>query len=252
MDLGLAGKNVVVTGAGRGMGVEIALAFAREGANLIVHYFYDTAAGANDTVRRARELGVKAVALPADVSRSDEVQRLFQQIGDHFDTVDVLVNNAGQILGGPLVSFSDEDWRAQIDSQLGGTFYCTREALKIMTVKGRGKIVNISSCAALGAFPGTSAYSAAKAGILGLTRSVAKEVAPLGINVNAVAPGFIDTPFLADFIASQGQAFLDANVPLGRFGTMSDVAATVLFLASRQSDYYVGMVLSPNGGVVIQ
>jgi 3-oxoacyl-[acyl-carrier protein] reductase len=251
MDLGLGGKNVVVTGAGRGMGVEIALAFAREGANLVVHYYHDTLAGANETVRRARELGVQAVALPADVSRSDEVQQLFQEIRRQFDTIDVLVNNAGQILGGPLVSFSDDEWRAQIDSQLGGTFYCSREALKIMTLKGRGKIVNISSCAALGAFPGTTAYSASKAGILGLTRALAKEVAPMGINVNAVAPGFIDTPYLADFIASQGQAFLDAKVPLGRFGKMSDVAAAVLFLASQQSDYFVGAVLSPNGGLII-
>lgn len=250
MDLGLAGKVVVVTGASRGIGQEIALTFAKEGANLVVHY-NTSEEGAADTVRQAQELGVKAVALKADVSKSEDVTRLFEQIKDHYGTVDVLVNNASRVLGGPTVSFSDKHWRKQMGSCLDGTFFCSREALKIMIEKRSGKIINISSVGGLRPFIETAAYSAAKAGVIGFTRALAKEVAPLGIHVNTVAPGFIDSPLIADFVKSkQGQQFLDAVVPLGRFGKMSEIAATVVFLASYHADYFVGEVLVPSGGLV--
>jgi NAD(P)-dependent dehydrogenase (short-subunit alcohol dehydrogenase family) len=143
MDLNLKAKIVVVTGSCRGIGAEIALAFAREGANIAEHY-NSSKDGAEDTVRRAKELGVKAAAFQADVSDSNDVLRLFEQINEHFGTVDILVKNAATVFGGPTVSFPDKKYRITMGSQLDGTFFCTREALKIMVEKRSGKIINCS------------------------------------------------------------------------------------------------------------
>jgi 3-oxoacyl-[acyl-carrier protein] reductase len=250
MNLGLKGKIVLVTGSSRGIGKEIALAFAREGANLVIHY-KSSAEGAEESVNRARELGVEALALQADIADSGHVARMFEKIKEHYSTLDVLVNNASNVLGGPTVSFPDKAWRSQMSVCLDGTFFCSREALKIMLEKRAGKIINISSVSGLGAFNETAAYSAAKAGVIGFTRALAKEVIPMGVYVNAVAPGFIDSPLIADFVNSeQGNKFLDIAVPLGRFGKMSEIAAVTVFLASTHADYFVGEVLSPSGGLV--
>ena len=251
MDLGLNGKIAVVTGSSSGIGVEIALTFAREGANVAVHY-NTSRVGAEETVRQAKELGVDAMAFQADVSDSEQVKRFFKEILDHFGTVDILVNNAATVIGGPTVSYPDKKYRIVMGSQLDGVFYCMREALKIMVEKRSGKIINISSMAGIGAIPEAAAYSAAKAGVIGLTRSVAKEMAPLGIQVNAVAPGTIETPLVAR-LSQKGLAktILDAHqVPLGRLGKMSEIAATVVFLASYHADYFVGAVLEVSGGLM--
>ena len=250
MDLGLKAKTVVVTGSSRGIGSEMAMAFAREGANLVIHYS-TSKEGAHKVLKQVTELGVESVALQADISKSDQVSQFFEEIRTHFSTIDVLVNNASRVLGGPTVSFPDKAWRSQMGACLDGTFFCTREALKTMIDQRGGKIINIASISGLGAFAGTAAYSAAKAGVIGFTRALAKEVAPMGIHVNAVAPGFVDSPLIADFVHSEeGKQFLDAVVPLGRFGKMSEIAATVVFLASSHADYFVGEVLSPTGGLI--
>ncbi len=248
--MGLDGKIVLVTGSSSGIGAEIAVEFAREGANLVVHYS-KSVEGAKKTQDRVRELGVEAIVLQADVSDSGQVVRMFEDITSHYGTLDALVNNASNVLGGPTVSCPDKIWNSQIGVCLNGTFFCCREALKIMLEKGAGKIVNISSVSGVGAFSNTAAYSAAKAGVIGFTRALAKEVAPGGVNVNAIAPGFIDSPLISDFVNSEaGSQFLDAVVPLGRFGKMSEIAATAVFLASAQADYFVGDVLTPSGGLI--
>jgi 3-oxoacyl-[acyl-carrier protein] reductase len=250
MDLCLEGKVVLVTGSSSGIGVEIAVAFAREGANVVVHYS-KSAKGAEKTLGRVRELGVDAIMLQADISDSGQVAKMFEGIKAHYSTLDVLVNNASNVLGGPTVSFPEKLWHSQIGVCLNGTFFCCQQALKIMLEKRSGKIVNISSVAGVGAFTETAAYAAAKAGVIGMTRAIAKEVAPMGIHVNAVAPGFIDSPLIADFVNSDaGKQFLDAVVPLGRFGKMSEIAAAAVFLSSEQADYFVGDVLTPSGGLI--
>jgi 3-oxoacyl-[acyl-carrier protein] reductase len=195
---------------------------------------------------------VDAQAFKADVSDSRQVTHFFEQIKERFGTVDILVNNAATVIGGPTVSFPDKKYRIVMGSQLDGAFYCTREALKIMVEKESGKIINISSTAGLGAFPETAAYSAAKAGIIGLTRAVAKEVAPLGIQVNAVAPGYIETPLVTKLSQSEiGKKMFDPRqIPIGRLGKMSEIAAAVVFLASYHADYVVGEVITVSGGLM--
>lgn len=251
MDLGLKGKIAVVTGSSSGIGVEIALAFAREGARVAVHY-NSSKEGAENTVRLIKEMGVEATAFQADVSKSEEVTRLFEQIKEYFGTVDILVNNAAAVINGPIVSFPDKKYRQVMGSQLDGAFFCTREVLKILLEKRSGKIVNISSVAGIGAFQETAAYAAAKAGIIGLTRSVAKEVAPMGIQVNAVAPGYTETPLVAKLSQSEiGKKMFDLNqIPSGRLGKMTEIAAAVVFLASSQADYCIGEVLAVAGGLM--
>lgn len=251
MDLGLSGKIAVITGSGSGIGVEIALAFAREGAHVAVHY-NSSRDGADNTVRRVKELGVDAVAFQADVSNSEEVTGFIRHVKEHFGTIDILVNNAATVIGGPTVSFPDKKYRQVMGSQLDGAFFCTREALKIMLEKRSGKIINISSIVGTGAFPETAAYSAAKAGIIGLTRSVAKEVASMGIQVNAVAPGYTETPLVEKLSQSEiGKKMFDLRqIPAARLGKMPEVAAAVVFLASHQADYIIGEVLSVGGGLM--
>ena len=251
MDLGLRGKIAVVTGSSRGIGAEIALTFAREGANVVVHY--NTSAGeAEKMAATIADLGVEVAVFQADVSKSEDVTRLFAQIKERFETVDILVNNAATVIGGPILTYPDKKYRTTIGSQLDGTFFCSREALKIMMEKRRGKIINIASMAGIGFFQETAAYSAAKAGVIGLTRSVAKEVAPIGIQVNAVAPGYVETPLVARLAGTEiGKKMFDLRqIPLGRLGKMSEIAATVVFLASYHADYFVGEIVTVSGGLI--
>jgi 3-oxoacyl-[acyl-carrier protein] reductase len=251
MDLGLKDKIALVTGSSSGVGIEIALTFAREGANVAVHY-NSSAEAAAETVRRVKELGVDAKAFQADVSDPEQVKGLFKEVLDYFGTVDILVNNAATVIVGPTLSFPDKKYRITMGSQLDGTFFCTREALKIMVEKRSGKVINISSVAGIGAIPESAAYAAAKAGVIGLTRAVAKEMAPYGIQVNAVAPGYIETPLVAKLSKTEvGQKIFDTRqVPLGRLAKMSEIAAVVVFLASSHADYCVGEVFPVSGGLM--
>jgi 3-oxoacyl-[acyl-carrier protein] reductase len=266
----LAGRIALITGAGSGLGREIALTFAREGAKVAIN---DVRRESADRVaQEVKAAGHDALTLVADVSDSVEVRAMFEELGETWRTLDILVNNAGIVVvsdevksnfnqalaemlsgGHPTQSVGatrtmlDSQWRRTLSIHLDGTFYCTREALKIMEPRGAGKIINMASVAGTAGLLISPDYSAAKAGIIGLTKAVAREVVGRGIYVNAIAPGFIDTPFL-DVMDETMKQILALQCPIGRFGTPQEVAALALYLASDDSSYTVGQVISPNGG----
>lgn len=245
------GKVALVTGASRGIGREIALTMAREGASVGVGHFPDSehTALANEVVDQARQLGAKAVALPADVTDAAAVREAVRTLIEAFGRIDVLVTNAGIIHRRPLADVTEAEWDRVIAVNLKGTFNTIQAVLPHLLRQRSGKIVTVASELALVGRAGLAAYAASKAGVIGLTKCLARELAPLGINVNAVAPGPTDT----DMLRSNPE-FRDenkGNIPLRRWGHPRDIALTVLFLASEDSDYYAGQVLSPNGGVVM-
>jgi len=270
----LEGRTALVTGAGSGLGRAIALLFASEGARVIVNdVTRETAAATVEAMGAARERGC---ALAADVSDSAAVRAMFAEVTKRFGGLDILVNNAGigetgsrrdevnrkgeaqlheLMAGGKIeshwdvtVSLSDEEWQQMIGVHLSGTFFCTREALKLMSPKNRGSIINMSSVAGLHGIPIASHYGAAKGGILGFTRSVALEMGSRNIRVNAICPGWIETPMTQNF-SPLLRLSLTARVPMLRWGQPEEVAATALFLASDDSSYYTGQWFSPNGGM---
>lgn len=266
----LNGKIAVVTGGGSGIGRGIALRFAAEGAKIVVADIKGESAAA--VVKEIETHGGLAAAVTTDVAQSAQVDDLFRQTVARFGTVDVLVNNAGiaeinpdqqerlrermmkMMSGGPRESLgvtrelSDADWRRMVEVHLFGNFYCIRAALRIMEDHRSGSIINMASVAGLGGIPGAPHYGAAKAGIIGLTKSVALEVGGAGIRVNAIAPGLIDTPMTAGVPPMAKQIIL-MRVPLGREGVPDDIAGAALFLASDDSAYVTGQVISPNGGL---
>ena len=231
---------------------------------------------AEDTVESMGAARERGCAHQADVSDSGAVRAMFEEVNQRFGDLHVLVNNAGiaetgnrrdeinrkgeaqlqeLLSGGPIqshwdvtASLSDEEWRQMMDVHLGGTFFCTREALKLMAAKNRGSIINISSVAGLSGIPVASHYGAAKGGILGFTRSVALEMATRNIRVNAICPGWIETPMTQHFSPFLKMS-ITARVPMMRWGRPEEIAATALFLASDDSTYYTGQWLSPNGGI---
>jgi 3-oxoacyl-[acyl-carrier protein] reductase len=247
----LDGKVALVTGASRGIGREIALTLAREGAAVGVGHFPDPeqTALAGAVVDQARQLPAKAVALPADVTDAAALREAVRTLVEAWGRIDVVVTNAGIIDRRPFVEVTEADWDRVIAVNLKGTFNTIQAALPHLLRQRAGKIVTVASELALIGRAGAAAYAASKAGVIGLTKSLARELAPLGIHVNAVAPGPVDTDMLRT-----NPGFRDenrANVPLRRWGHPRDVALTVLFLASDDSDYYAGQVLGPNGGVVM-
>jgi 3-oxoacyl-[acyl-carrier protein] reductase len=243
----LEGKKAVVTGAGIGIGQEIALDLARQGADVAVTYFSHDGEVVADTVR---SIGRKASAYHLDVTDSGEVGRVLDEaarsLGGH---IDILVNNAGGLVGRQdLGGMSDEHWHQVIDLNLSSAFYCSRAALA--TMPDGGRIVNISSQAARnGGGTGAGAYAAAKAGMIGFTRGLAKEVANRRITVNAITPGLIlDTPFHERFTPLDSQAASIASTPLARAGYPSDVAGAVTYLVSEAASFLTGVVIDVNGG----
>jgi NAD(P)-dependent dehydrogenase (short-subunit alcohol dehydrogenase family) len=244
---------VLITGAGSGLGREMGLLFAREGARVGVNDVRPEAAQ-NVTTEIQRAGGV-AKSFVADVSSSAAVTKMFAEFIAEFGTIDVLVNNAGigrtrdgdeQILL-TTVDLTDDDWHRMIATHLDATFYCTREALKVMIPKRSGRIINQGSIAGTAGLPFVSNYCAAKGGIISFTKSVALEVAKHNVLVNAIAPGFIDTPMTAP-MPPEARQWVIGNTPLGRFGRPHDIAAAALYLASDDASFMVGQVISPNGG----
>ena len=243
----LQGKVAIVTGASRGIGRATALALAAEGATVVVNYASSQEA-ADQVVAEVEALGSSAIALPADVSKADQVDGLINAVMEKWGQVDVLVNNAGITRDTLLLRMKPEDWQAVIDLNLTGVFLCTRAVSKIMLKQRSGRIVNITSVAGQMGNPGQANYSAAKAGVIGFTKTVAKELATRGITVNAVAPGFITTDMTADVKADSILQF----IPLGRYGKPEEVAGLIRFLAADPAAAYItGQVMNVDGGMVM-
>ena len=243
----LAGQTALVTGGGRGIGRAIAVALGEAGAEVVVNYS-NSAAAADEVVATITAAGGQAYALQANVSVEAEVDGLIKQVLERSGRLDVLVNNAGITRDGLLMRMKTDDWQSVIDLNLSGVFLCTRAVARPMLKQKSGRIINITSVVGLMGNAGQANYAAAKAGVIGLTRSTARELASRGITVNAVAPGFIATDMTKDLDA---EAILK-NIPLGRFGTQDQVAGAVRFLAADPAAAYItGQVLQVDGGMVM-
>jgi 3-oxoacyl-[acyl-carrier protein] reductase len=236
----------IITGGARGIGEAIAEGFAKNGVNLAIADINIEAA--SETAARITKLGVKAIGIKLDVSSAETVIKAFEDIRKEFNSIDILINNAGITKDGILLRMKEEDWDAVVDTNLKGVFLCSREAIKDMSKQRYGRIVNITSVAAFMGNPGQANYSASKAGVVGFTKTIAKEYASRGITVNAVAPGFIQTA-MTDVLSDSVKEEMKRLIPLGRFGTVEDVANAVIFLASPDSGYITGQVIHVNGGM---
>ena len=243
----IEGKTAIVTGASRGIGKAIAISLAKEGAEVIINYS-SSPDNANKVVSEINEFGGKAYPLQADISNENSVNELIKKVLEKHNKIDVLVNNAGITKDGLLMRMKTDDWQKVLDLNLSGVFYCTRAVSRQMLKQKSGRIINITSVVGLMGNPGQANYSAAKAGVVGLTQSSAKEFASRGITVNAVAPGFISTDMTKDL---NSEAILSA-IPLGRFGAPEDVAGAVRFLAADPSAAYItGQTIQVDGGMVM-
>jgi 3-oxoacyl-[acyl-carrier protein] reductase len=248
-------RTVVVTGGSRGIGRSICLALASPEAHIYFNYYNPgdpegEAAAAAETEKLIGGLGASSSSKSVNVASEDEVSEFFNDIISETGRIDVLVNNAGITRDSLLVRMKTNAWDDVIEVNLKGTFLCTRTAAKVMMKQRQGRIINIASIVGVIGNPGQANYVASKAGIIGLTKSAAKEMAPRGVTVNAVAPGFIETDMTAALPQNVKDAFL-AQIPLGRAGQPEDVAASVAFLASDQASYLTGQVLHVSGGMYI-
>jgi len=244
----LRDKVAVVTGAAQGIGREIALAFAREGADVAVCDI--NLERAAQTQKDIEALGRRAISLELDVTESSKVEEGLNKILDKLGKVDILVNNAGITKDGLLLRMGEADWDAVLKVNLKGTFNCTKAVSKVMVKQRSGRIINIASIIGIIGNPGQANYSASKAGVIALTKTTAKELASRNINVNAVAPGFIQTDMTAKLSEEVQQKML-AMIPLGRFGSAADVASVCVFLASQDSSYVTGQTIVVDGGMVM-
>ena len=243
----LSGKVAIVTGGGRGIGREIALKLAEVGADVVINDVGD-GAQAEKVVEDIKTMGRNSLAVMADVSSSEEIGTLVNTVVATYGRVDILVNNAGIARDQLAVRMSDDEWDSVLNVNLKGVFVCTRAVLRQMIKQRSGRIINIASIVGIIGNSGQVNYSAAKAGIIGLTRTIAKEVGSRQITVNAIAPGFIDTE-MTQKLADDWREGLKKQIPLGYIGSPRDVAETVAFLASDEARYITGQVLSVDGGV---
>lgn len=241
-------KIALITGAAQGIGKEIALCFARQGADMAL---VDVARDSLESTRaEIEQQGRKCLALPVDVSNTDEVAACVNKCIDSFGRIDILVNNAGITRDNLLLRMSTEEWDSVIAVNLKGTYNFIKALTKPLMKQRAGRIINIASIIGIIGNAGQANYAASKAGIIGLTKSVARELAPRGINVNAIAPGFITTA-MTEVLSDEVKEGMLANIPLGRFGEPADVARAALFLASDLSRYLTGQVIVVDGGMVM-
>lgn len=244
----LTSKAALVTGGGRGIGREIALRLAQAGCSVAVSDI--DIATAQTTAQELEQLGVKALAVKANVADAVEVEGMFKEVLGAFGTLDILVNNAGITRDGLLVRMKEEDWDLVLQVNLKSAFLCCKEVARSMMKARSGKIINIASVVGLMGNFGQANYSASKAGLIGLTKTVARELAGRSICVNAVAPGFIKTA-MTDKLSDTDKEKLSSNIPMQKLGSAADVANAVLFLASPLADYITGQVLTVDGGLVM-
>lgn len=242
-------QTAIVTGGSRGIGRAVAVRLAKDGMNLVINYRGNSAA-AEETERLCRELGAEVLLVQGDVSRAEDCEKLAAQAKEAFGRVDVLVNNAGITRDGLLARMTEEDFRAVLDVNLVGPWNMMKAVNRIMMKQRYGRIVNLSSVTGLMGNMGQTNYAAAKAGILGMTKSYAREVASRGITVNAVAPGFIDTD-MTEAMPEGTKDKIITGIPMGRTGKPEDVAEAVAFLASEQAGYITGEVLRVDGGMAM-
>ncbi len=247
--MNFAGKTAVVTGGSRGLGRAVCLELAKGGANVVLCYAGNEAA-AGETVAACEALGAKALAVRCDVAKADEVKALMDAAVQAFGRIDILVNNAGITRDGLLMMMKEDDFDAVINANLKGAFLCMKAVSRLMMKQRWGRIVNLSSVVGLRGNAGQVNYAASKAGVIGMTKSLAKELATRGVTVNAVAPGFIDTDMTAAMPQAAREATL-ASIPMGRMGAPEDVAKAVAFLASDEAAYVTGQVLAVDGGMAM-
>jgi len=243
------GKSVLVTGSSRGIGAAILHAYARAGATCLVHYFDDPAGtnkiDAETHAEKLRALNVPVQVFAADVRSAAAVEELMESIQKNAGGIDILVNNAGVLRDRSIRKMTMDDWHSVLDTNLDGVFYCCKHCLDVL--RDGGRIVNIASIAGLFPFHGQSNYAAAKAGVIALTKVLAKELARRGITVNAIAPGIIDTSMIGE-LKPEVRADYEKQIPAGRVGRPEDVANAVLFFSSEESNYITGQVLPVTGG----
>lgn len=245
----LKDKSIIVTGATRGIGKEIALTLAQNGANIAINY-RNYNEEVEELINSIKEFGVDAIAVKCDVSKSDEVDNFISEVKNHFSSIDVLVNNAGITKDGLLLRMKDEDFNSVLDVNLKGTFNTTKSISPIMIKQKHGKIINISSVVGIVGNAGQCNYAASKAGVIGFSKSVARELASRNINVNVVAPGYIDTDMTKSLPDKVKDEILK-SIPMKKMGNPKEVANLVLFLSSSLSDYITGQVINVDGGMVM-
>jgi 3-hydroxybutyrate dehydrogenase len=256
---GLSGRRALVTGGGRGIGRAVALDLARAGAEVAVSA--RTRSDIEAVAAEASRLGVRAVAVAADIARPEDVRALFREARALLGPLDILINGAGIAASAPLVRTTDELWRQILETNLSGAFYCLREALPEMAERGWGRVVNLASIAGKTGYPYISAYAASKHGLLGLTKCAALEMAARGVTVNAVCPGYVDTPMTVASVArivektgrpaDEVRRTLEETSPQNRLFTAGEVSALVLFLCGEQARGITGQALSLDGGTVV-
>lgn len=244
----LSGKTAIVTGASRGIGAAISRRLCEVGANVVI--CSRSTESVNQTAKVLEDKGYSIHAMAADISKKEDVETLVEHTIQQFSQVDILVNNAGITRDMLLMRLKDEDWDAVLQTNLTGTMYCTRAVLRPMIRQKSGRIINISSVIGIMGNAGQASYAAAKAGIIGLTKTTAKEVGTRGITVNAIAPGFITTDMTAKIPEELQQKVLEM-IPLQNYGTPDDVADSVCFLASDAARYITGQTLQVDGGMVM-
>jgi 3-oxoacyl-[acyl-carrier protein] reductase len=246
----LSQKVALVTGASRGIGAGIAQRLAAQGARVVLNH-RDSAGAIEAVVASIRAAGGEALVIQADVSQSADAQRLIKETISTFGGLDILVNNAGTTRDMVIMMMKEDDWDIVIRTNLNGTFHCSKAAVRHMMRKRYGRIINITSVVGLAGQAGQTNYAASKAGIIGFTKSLAKEVGPRGITVNAVAPGFVPTA-LTNVLSEEQRSLAIEMTPLGRFASVEDVANAVAFLASDEAGFITGQILSVDGGLVMQ
>ena len=242
-------KVALVTGASRGIGRAIALELARQGATVAVNYA-GSEAKANEVVEEIKKMGQEAVAIQADVSSAEAVERMVKTVLEQFGRIDILVNNAGITRDNLLMRMKEEEWDQVINTNLKGVFHCIKAVTRPMMKQRYGRIVNIASIVGISGNPGQANYVAANAGVIGLTKTAARELASRNITVNAVAPGFITTD-MTDSLSDELKADMLKQIPLARFGEPEDVAKVVAFLVSDAASYMTGQTLHVDGGMVM-
>ena len=245
----LQGQVALVTGASRGIGAVIARCLAEAGVNVGVNYLTSKDA-ASQVVDSLVKGGAEAVLVPGDVSQETEAAAAVKKVMDHWGRIDILVNNAGITRDRLLLRMSAEDWDQVLNVDLRGAFLCTKYAMPHFVRQRQGRVVNISSVVGLGGNPGQANYAAAKAGLIGFTKAVAREVASRNITVNALAPGFIDSGGMVDGMTKDARQNVLDRIPMGRFGSGSDVAQAVVFLCGEGAGYITGQVLTIDGGLI--